>query len=72
MHDFLAESLKLIEKAPTSKDAGLSPTQERMSNINKYPGYLPDFTCYDGNPRNQSLVEFDWACENKTLHMAPD
>ncbi|GFV02622.1 uncharacterized protein TNCV_5017901 [Trichonephila clavipes] len=55
-HDFLAESLKLIEKAPTSKDVGLIPPAEGMSNISKYPGRLPDFACYDGNPRNQDLV----------------
>ncbi|GFV81613.1 hypothetical protein TNCV_1702701 [Trichonephila clavipes] len=24
-----------------------------MSNINKYPGHLPVFACYDGNPHNQ-------------------
>ncbi|GFY04832.1 uncharacterized protein TNCV_3952391 [Trichonephila clavipes] len=38
-HDFLAESQKLIEKAPTSKDAGLAPPVEGMSNISKYPGF---------------------------------
>ncbi|GFX01470.1 uncharacterized protein TNCV_1864441 [Trichonephila clavipes] len=43
-----------------------------MSNISKYPGHLPDFACYDGNPRNQGLVGVDGACVNKTLHMAPE
>ncbi|GFS71169.1 uncharacterized protein TNCV_5049561 [Trichonephila clavipes] len=71
-HDFLAESQKLLEKVPTSKDAGLTPTAEGMSNISKYPGHLPDFTCYDGNPRKQGLVRVDEACVNKTLHKAPE
>ncbi|GFW20547.1 transposable element Tc1 transposase [Trichonephila clavipes] len=66
-----AESQKLLEKAPTSKDAGLTPPAERMSNITKYPGHLPDFACFDGNPRNQGLVGVDGACVNKTLCMAP-
>ncbi|GFW96775.1 uncharacterized protein TNCV_2848311 [Trichonephila clavipes] len=70
--DFLAESQKLLEKAPTSKDAGLTPPAEGMSNISKYPGHLPDFACYDGNPRNQGLVGVYVACVNKTLHMAPE
>ncbi|GFU09671.1 uncharacterized protein TNCV_5027171 [Trichonephila clavipes] len=61
-NDFLAESQKLLEKAPTSKDAGLTSPAERMSNISKYPGHLPDFNCYDGNPRNQGLVGIDGAC----------
>ncbi|GFU56074.1 hypothetical protein TNCV_3405371 [Trichonephila clavipes] len=52
----LRKSQKLLKKAPTSKDAGLKPPMDGMSNISKYPGYLPDFTCYDGNPRNQGLV----------------
>ncbi|GFS97800.1 uncharacterized protein TNCV_2017781 [Trichonephila clavipes] len=38
-HVFLAESQKLLERAPTSKDAGLTPPAERLSNISKYPGY---------------------------------
>ncbi|GFV95984.1 uncharacterized protein TNCV_2096531 [Trichonephila clavipes] len=61
MHDFLAESQKLFEQAPTSKDAGLTPPAERMSNISKHPGHLPDFICYEGNPRNQALVGVDGA-----------
>ncbi|GFW94972.1 uncharacterized protein TNCV_1464701 [Trichonephila clavipes] len=69
---FLAESLKLPEKAPTSKDAGLTPPADGMSNISKYSGHLPDFACYDGNPRNQGLDGVDGACVNKTLHMAPE
>ncbi|GFV81903.1 uncharacterized protein TNCV_1057901 [Trichonephila clavipes] len=63
---------KMLERAPTSKDAGLTPTEERMSNISKYPGHLPDFDYYDGNPRNQGLVGVDGACIDKTLHMAPE
>ncbi|GFU18309.1 uncharacterized protein TNCV_2323091 [Trichonephila clavipes] len=51
-HDFLAESQKLLVKVPTSKDADLPPPAEGMSNISKYPGHLPDFACYDGNPRD--------------------
>ncbi|GFV92762.1 uncharacterized protein TNCV_1376121 [Trichonephila clavipes] len=69
-HDFLAESQKLLERGPTSKDAGLTPLAEGMSNISKYPGHLP--ACYDDNPRNQGLVGVDGACVNKTLHMAPE
>ncbi|GFY36640.1 uncharacterized protein TNCV_28441 [Trichonephila clavipes] len=61
---------KLLEKAPTSKDAGLTPPAEGVPNISKYPGHLPDFVCYDGNPRNQGLGGVDGACVNKTLHMA--
>ncbi|GFU52938.1 uncharacterized protein TNCV_1142331 [Trichonephila clavipes] len=70
-HDFLAKSQKLLEKVPTSKYAGLTPLVEGMSNISKYPGHLPDFACYDGNPRNQGLDRVDGACVNKTL-MAPE
>ncbi|GFV63366.1 uncharacterized protein TNCV_3286081 [Trichonephila clavipes] len=72
MQDFLAESQKLLERVPTSKDAGLTPPAEGMSNTSKYPGHLPDIACYDGNPRNQGLVGVDGACVNKTLHMAPE
>ncbi|GFW62615.1 uncharacterized protein TNCV_1886621 [Trichonephila clavipes] len=64
--DFLAESQKLLEKAPTSKDAGLTPPAKGISNISKYSGHLPDFVCC--NPRNQGLVGVDGACVNKTLH----
>ncbi|GFV42924.1 uncharacterized protein TNCV_4954341 [Trichonephila clavipes] len=71
MHDLLAESQKLLEKTHTSKDAGLTPPAEGMSNISKYPRYLPNFVCYDDNPRNEGLVGVDGACVNKTLHMAP-
>ncbi|GFS64861.1 uncharacterized protein TNCV_2000751 [Trichonephila clavipes] len=60
-HDFLAESQKLLKKAPTSKNAGLTPPTKGMLNISKYPGHLPDFTCYDGNPRNHGLVGVDGA-----------
>ncbi|GFU52052.1 uncharacterized protein TNCV_3224781 [Trichonephila clavipes] len=66
------ESQKLLEKAPTSKDVGLTPAAEGMSNIGKYPGHLPVFSCYDGNPRSQGLVRVDGACVNKTLHMVPE
>ncbi|GFV51221.1 hypothetical protein TNCV_2545701 [Trichonephila clavipes] len=45
-HDFLEESQKL----PTSKDAVLTPPEEGLSSISKYPGHLPDIACYDGNP----------------------
>ncbi|GFS89399.1 hypothetical protein TNCV_1809341 [Trichonephila clavipes] len=41
---------KLLEKAPTTKDAGLTPPAEGVSNISKYPGHLPEFACYDVNP----------------------
>ncbi|GFX84679.1 uncharacterized protein TNCV_724861 [Trichonephila clavipes] len=71
-HDFLAESQKLLERAPTSKDEGLTPPAEELSNISKYPGHLPDIARYDGNPRNQGLVGVDGACVNKTLHMSPE
>ncbi|GFV02507.1 uncharacterized protein TNCV_1093631 [Trichonephila clavipes] len=63
-HDFL------LEKVPTSKDAGHTPPAERMSNIFANTQGLPDFACYDGNHRN--LVGVDGAFVNKTLHMAPD
>ncbi|GFV25516.1 uncharacterized protein TNCV_1147861 [Trichonephila clavipes] len=71
-HDFLAESQKLLEKAPTSKDTVLTPPAEGLSNISKYPRHLPDFACCDGNSRNQSLVGVVGACVNKTLPMAPE
>ncbi|GFT12523.1 uncharacterized protein TNCV_5093301 [Trichonephila clavipes] len=71
-HDFLAESQKLLEKVPSSKDACLTPSAEGMSNISKYPEHLLDFACYDGIPCNQGLVGVDGACVNKTLHMAPE
>ncbi|GFX04817.1 uncharacterized protein TNCV_2248001 [Trichonephila clavipes] len=67
-HDFLAESQKLLEKAPTSKDAGLTPTAEGLSNIRIYPGILPDSACYDRNPPNQSLIGVDGTCVNKTSY----
>ncbi|GFW62377.1 uncharacterized protein TNCV_290511 [Trichonephila clavipes] len=54
-HDFLAESQKLLKKAPTRKDACITPPAEGMSNISKYSGHLLDFTCYDGNPRTSAL-----------------
>ncbi|GFV72379.1 uncharacterized protein TNCV_638411 [Trichonephila clavipes] len=60
------------EKAPTSKDAGLTLQVERMSNISKYPRHLSDLACYDGNPHNQGLVGVDGACVNKILHMTPE
>ncbi|GFV43398.1 uncharacterized protein TNCV_886361 [Trichonephila clavipes] len=69
-HDFLAESQKLLERAPISKDAGLIPPAEGLSNINKYPGHLPDIARYDGNSRNQGLVGVDGVCVKKALHMA--
>ncbi|GFX72340.1 uncharacterized protein TNCV_1252941 [Trichonephila clavipes] len=71
-YDFLAESQKLLDKAPTGKYADLTPPAERMSNIGKYPGHLPEFTCYDGNSRNQGLFGDDEDCVNNTLHMAPE
>ncbi|GFX00377.1 uncharacterized protein TNCV_1273711 [Trichonephila clavipes] len=71
-HDFLAESQKLFERASTSKNAGLTPPAEGLSNISKYPGHLPDITCYNGNPRNQGLIGVDGTCVNKTLHMTPE
>ncbi|GFY02073.1 hypothetical protein TNCV_5099341 [Trichonephila clavipes] len=45
-----------------------TPQAEGMSNISKYPGHLPDFACYDDNPRNQGLVGVDGACVNKTSY----
>ncbi|GFV74560.1 uncharacterized protein TNCV_5130021 [Trichonephila clavipes] len=60
---------KLLERAPTSKDTGLTPPVEGLSNINKYSGHLPDIARYARNPRNQGLVGVDGACVNKTLHM---
>ncbi|GFV15849.1 uncharacterized protein TNCV_988321 [Trichonephila clavipes] len=71
-HDFLAESQKLLERAPTSKDAGLTPPVQGLSNISKYPGHLPDIAYYDGSPRNQGLVGVDGACVKKTHHMASE
>ncbi|GFW84277.1 uncharacterized protein TNCV_1131461 [Trichonephila clavipes] len=56
----------MLEKVPTSKDVGLTPPAEGMSNISKYPGHLPDFTCYKSNPRNQGLVGDDRACIRET------
>ncbi|GFW98897.1 uncharacterized protein TNCV_4655241 [Trichonephila clavipes] len=67
-HDFHAESQKLLERAPTSKDADLTPPAEGLSKISKYPGHLPDIACYNGNPHNLGLVGVDGACINKTLH----
>ncbi|GFX45341.1 uncharacterized protein TNCV_1026011 [Trichonephila clavipes] len=58
-HDFLAESQKLLEKAPTSKDADLTPPAEGMSNINKYPEHFPYFAYYVNNPLSQSLIGVD-------------
>ncbi|GFV88905.1 uncharacterized protein TNCV_1227021 [Trichonephila clavipes] len=68
-YNFLAESQKLLERAPTSKDAGLTPPAEGLSNISKYSGHLSDIACYDGNPCNQGLVGVDETCVNKTLHI---
>ncbi|GFX80902.1 hypothetical protein TNCV_1908951 [Trichonephila clavipes] len=39
-----------------------------LSNISKYPGYLPDIAGYDGNPFNQGLVGVDGTCINKTSY----
>ncbi|GFU53526.1 uncharacterized protein TNCV_3169551 [Trichonephila clavipes] len=64
-HEFLAESQKLLERAPTSKDAGLTPPVEGLSNISKYPGHLSDIVCYDGNPRNQGLAGVDGDCKTR-------
>ncbi|GFU75153.1 uncharacterized protein TNCV_2055961 [Trichonephila clavipes] len=67
-HDFLAESQKLLEKAPTSKDAGLTLPADGKLNIGKYLGHLPDFACYDSNPRNQGLVRVGGACYATSAH----
>ncbi|GFW27114.1 uncharacterized protein TNCV_93401 [Trichonephila clavipes] len=67
-HDFLAQSQKLFERAPTSKDAGLTPPAEGLSNISKYPEHLPHISCYDGNPRTHCLIGVDGACVNKTSY----
>ncbi|GFW62064.1 uncharacterized protein TNCV_1684951 [Trichonephila clavipes] len=71
-YDCLAESQKLLERASTRKDTGLTPPGEGLSNISKYPGRVPDITCYDGNSHNQGIVGVDGACVNKTLHMGPE
>ncbi|GFX06588.1 uncharacterized protein TNCV_3018221 [Trichonephila clavipes] len=71
-HVFLAESQELLERAPTSKVAGLTPLADELLNIGTYPGHLPDIACYDGNPRNQSLVGVYGASVNETLHMASE
>ncbi|GFU69369.1 uncharacterized protein TNCV_3210331 [Trichonephila clavipes] len=70
--EFLAESEKLLETAPTTKDAGLTPPTEGLSSLSKYPGHLPDIACYHGNLRNQSLVGVDWTCVNMTFHNSLD
>ncbi|GFV61387.1 uncharacterized protein TNCV_446031 [Trichonephila clavipes] len=56
--------------SPTSKDAGLTPPADGLSNISKYPGHLPDIACYYGNPRNQDLVGVHGSCVNKTIQKA--
>ncbi|GFU59217.1 uncharacterized protein TNCV_4197491 [Trichonephila clavipes] len=38
--DFLAELQKLLERAPTSKGAGLTPPAKGLSSISKYLGHL--------------------------------
>ncbi|GFV29689.1 hypothetical protein TNCV_330551 [Trichonephila clavipes] len=43
MHDFLAESQKLLERAPSSKDAGLTPPAEGLLHISKYPEASPGY-----------------------------
>ncbi|GFV04591.1 uncharacterized protein TNCV_294681 [Trichonephila clavipes] len=53
-HDFLAETQKLLEKASTSKDAGLTPPTKRMSNIRKYPGHRRQ--CSRPGPRRSRRV----------------
>ncbi|GFT54983.1 uncharacterized protein TNCV_2325031 [Trichonephila clavipes] len=70
-HGFLEESQKLLERAPTSKDAGLTPPAEDCRTSENTSPPSPDTTCYDGNPRNQDLVGVNGACVNKTLHKAP-
>ncbi|GFT95727.1 homeotic protein female sterile [Trichonephila clavipes] len=62
MQDFLSESQKLLEKELTSKDEGLTPPTEGLSNISNYLGHLPNIACNDGNSRNQGLVGVDGAC----------
>ncbi|GFU00630.1 uncharacterized protein TNCV_4817991 [Trichonephila clavipes] len=57
--------------SPTSKDAGLTPPAEGLSNISKYPGHLPNIACYDENPP-QGLVGINGAYVDKTLHMASE
>ncbi|GFV79777.1 uncharacterized protein TNCV_1726021 [Trichonephila clavipes] len=71
--DFLAESQKLLERVPNSKDEDIKLRTEGLSNIRKIPlGHLSDITCYDGNPNNQALVGGDGGCVNKALHMATE
>ncbi|GFU61663.1 uncharacterized protein TNCV_4522051 [Trichonephila clavipes] len=71
-HDFLVESQKLLERAPNSKDAGLTLPAEGLPKISTPlpPGW--DIACYDGNPRNQGFHGVDGSCVNRTLHMASD
>ncbi|GFU13762.1 uncharacterized protein TNCV_939761 [Trichonephila clavipes] len=71
MHDFLAESQNLLEISPTSKDAGLTPPVEGLSNVSKYSEHLPDIACYDGNPRNQGLIGVDGTCTKKDSSYCP-
>ncbi|GFX89161.1 hypothetical protein TNCV_20571 [Trichonephila clavipes] len=63
-----AKLQKLLKKAPTSKDACLTPPAEGMSNISKYLVHLPETVCYDGIPRNQGLVGVDGACLSSDLN----
>ncbi|GFT58014.1 hypothetical protein TNCV_3415691 [Trichonephila clavipes] len=75
MLDYLAESQKLLERAPTSKDTGIPPPSEGMIYISKYPGYLPDIACYNGHPRTKASSESTGPCcldSYMTLHMAPE
>ncbi|GFV14765.1 hypothetical protein TNCV_3959751 [Trichonephila clavipes] len=55
---------KLLERVPTTKNAGLPLPIEGLSNIRKYPGHLPDITYKDDNPLNQGLFGVDGACVN--------
>ncbi|GFT06110.1 uncharacterized protein TNCV_1595281 [Trichonephila clavipes] len=72
VHGFRVELQKLIENAPTSKDASLTQSAVGLSNISKYPGNPPDIACYNDIPRNQDLVGIDGVCVNRTLHMVPE
>ncbi|GFW42727.1 uncharacterized protein TNCV_473171 [Trichonephila clavipes] len=65
---FLAELQKLLEREPTSKNAGLTLPAKELSNISKYPGHLADIACFDGSPRNQGHGGVDEACVNKTSY----
>ena len=64
----LPEWQKLLERAPTSSVAGLTPPAEGSVNIIEYPGYLPDIPCYDDIARIQVLVGVDGALKQNSSY----